>query len=614
MPRIFLSSLRSRAIILVLLALLPLLALTFYSYLHHRAQAVKEMQRDELVAARNLAAVQEVLIRNTRQLLVSLSQLPQVKGRDREGCAALFAGLLKQSPQYTIIAAADCEGRVFASAPAGPAGPVNVADRVWFQKALESRSFFVGEPLLGRISRKYSLNMSYPILDNEGRIQGALVAGVDLTWLGDLLAKSDLPAGAALALTDASGKALFRYPEPLKYTGRMLPEILVQAMAAQTEGVLEVVGLPGDLRLVGFTRLAPPWQDLRVAVALPKVQALAQVNRELRANLFWLGLVSLVALSAAWYGAGLFVVRPVKELRGVTEKLAAGDLTVRTGPQYPAGELGLLGQAFDGMADAIQERDARLKEGAAELGRRVRELNERTAQLEAAVKELESFSYTVSHDLRAPLRGIAGFSRILLEDYRDRLDEEGKRHLGIIIKQTQKMGNLIDDLLVFSRYGRREMHPKEFKMEDLARAVFNDLQEHEPGRNLQLEVKPMPTARGDLDMIRRVLVNLLANALKFTREREPAVIEVSGRSEGHENVYCVQDNGVGFEMEYVDKLFGVFQRLHPEEEFEGTGVGLAIVHRIITRHGGRVWAEGRVGEGARFCFTLPKDDPATTDG
>jgi len=239
----------------------------------------------------------------------------------------------------------------------------------------------------------------------------------------------------------------------------------------------------------------------------------------------------------------------------------------------------------------------------AELEQRV---VERTAQLEAANKELEAFAYSVSHDLRAPLRAIDGFSRILLEDYTENLDEEGKRVLNVIRNNTQKMGQLIDDLLLFSRLGRQEIRASDIDMGKLAKAVSEELKLAVPERKLKFTINALIPAQGDQAMVRQVFVNLLSNAVKFTRPKERAVIEVDGRSEGNENVYTVKDNGVGFDMQYVNKLFGVFQRLHSSEEFEGTGVGLAIVQRIIHRHGGRVWAEGKVGEGARFYFTLPR--------
>ncbi len=247
-----------------------------------------------------------------------------------------------------------------------------------------------------------------------------------------------------------------------------------------------------------------------------------------------------------------------------------------------------------------------LKHAEEEIKKLNEELKRYIIQLESANKELEAFSYSVSHDLRAPLRAIDGFSRIILEDYLDKLDDEGKRVLSVIRNNTQKMGQLIDDLLLFSRLGRQELRASGIDMGKLARAVSEELKLAVPERKLKFNINTLIPAQGDQAMIRQVFVNLLSNAVKFTRPKERAVIEVDGRSEGNENVYTVKDNGVGFDMQYVDKLFGVFQRLHSSEEFEGTGVGLAIVQRIIHRHGGRVWAEGKVGEGATFYFTLPR--------
>jgi PAS domain S-box-containing protein len=243
----------------------------------------------------------------------------------------------------------------------------------------------------------------------------------------------------------------------------------------------------------------------------------------------------------------------------------------------------------------------------------IRKLNEeleqrvlqRTAQLEAANKELEAFSYSVSHDLRAPVRAIDGFSRILLEDYADKYDAEGKRLLNIIRGNTKKMGALIDDLLALSRLGRKEIEVSDIDMDKLVKGLFDELRIDTHNGKVQFNIKPLPRVRGDQGMIRQVFVNLLTNAIKFTKPKEAAVIEVGGYTEDSKNVYYVKDNGVGFDMQYKDKLFGVFQRLHSGEEFEGTGVGLSIVQRILNRHGGKIWAEGKVNEGATFYFALP---------
>jgi len=237
-----------------------------------------------------------------------------------------------------------------------------------------------------------------------------------------------------------------------------------------------------------------------------------------------------------------------------------------------------------------------------ELEKRVKE---RTAQLEEANKELEAFSYSVSHDLRTPLIAIDGFSRILLRKYTAQLDDKALQFLNAIKASTKEMHQLIDDLLVLSRLKRRDIIIAEIDMGELAKSVFEELKAITHGRKLKLVINNLPSAQGDMSMIREVLVNLFSNAIKFTRKRDTGIIEVGGCEGDGENTYYVKDNGVGFDMQYKDKLFGVFQRFHSADEYEGTGIGLAIVQRIIHRHGGRVWAEGEVDKGATFYFTLP---------
>ena len=241
-----------------------------------------------------------------------------------------------------------------------------------------------------------------------------------------------------------------------------------------------------------------------------------------------------------------------------------------------------------------------------ELARTTEVMRRQAAELEAANKDLESFSYSVSHDLRAPLRAIDGYSNILRESCGDRLGDEDKRVLGKILESTQRMGVLIEDLLAFSQLGRRPVSPAEIDMDALAREVIDELGSA-PGQQLpNCVLKPLPTGWGDRSLIRQVWLNLLSNAIKFTGAREVPSIELGGVSEDARNVYYVKDNGAGFDMRYYGKLFGVFQRLHSTREFPGTGVGLAIVQRVVLRHGGRVWAEGKPGEGATFYFALPK--------
>jgi PAS domain S-box-containing protein len=252
--------------------------------------------------------------------------------------------------------------------------------------------------------------------------------------------------------------------------------------------------------------------------------------------------------------------------------------------------------------EELRRLHAELQRHAANLDRRVRE---RTAELEAANGELESFSYSVSHDLRAPLRAIDGFASILAREHQQQLDEDGRRALRIISSEAQRMGQLIDDLLVFSRMNRQPVRQTEIDLTELVRAAFAQCAAREPDRQIELDLSPLPPVWGDPVLLRQALENLISNAVKYTRTRPQARIQVQGERNDAECLFTIQDNGVGFDMRYVGKLFGVFQRLHTEDEFEGTGVGLAIVQRVIHRHGGRIWAEGRPDEGATFYFTLP---------
>ena len=241
-------------------------------------------------------------------------------------------------------------------------------------------------------------------------------------------------------------------------------------------------------------------------------------------------------------------------------------------------------------------------------------VQERTLALEQANGELESFSYAVAHDLKTPLRAIEGFSRILENEHKEGLDAEGRRLLQVVTDNTHLMRSLIDGLFNLARMACQEMRKVPLNLTDMAKGVFKRLKSQEPERDIRFFVQEAPPVRGDYSLLYQVLTNLLENALKFTRDNKIAVIEVGGRSAGQENIYYVKDNGVGFDPEYADKLFTAFQKLHRTSDFEGAGLGLAMVQRIIHLHGGRVWAEGKPDEGATFYFSLPKREAGAVGG
>ncbi|MDD5628196.1 MAG: response regulator [Elusimicrobia bacterium] len=326
-------------------------------------------------------------------------------------------------------------------------------------------------------------------------------------------------------------------------------------------------------------------------------------------------------------GADRFIVKPeepeklVATLQSVIEDSRAGRLR-RTAKPRPE-EKSYYQQYNQVLVNRLEAKMLQLEQALAEQrfsDEKIRKLNEsladqvalRTAELEEANKELESFTYSVSHDLKAPLRAIDGFAGILEEEHARSLDDEAKRLLRTIRKNVAAMRRLIDDLLGFSHLSSHKLVSSAIDMSASAQAVWEELKCGCGGRKVELVIQDLPPAQGDPSLIRQVLANLISNAVKFTAGREPARIEVGGEKDQGFNRYYVKDNGAGFDMANADRLFGVFQRLHRADEFEGTGVGLAIVKRIVQRHGGRVWAQAQPEAGAAFFFTLRSDEPGNS--
>lgn len=357
----------------------------------------------------------------------------------------------------------------------------------------------------------------------------------------------------------------------------------------------------GDDHLVLSRRIVGGGQPIGTVYILADLHEIQQrLTRYLGiAGMAGLASFALSLLISSWLQRR--ISRPLLQLAHTARTVSAEKNYAVRAVAESGDELGVLVEAFNDMLSQIQWRDAELQKAHDELEQRV---IERTAQLEVANQELEAFSYSVSHDLRAPLRAVNGFARILLEDYAADLEGEAQEYLQLVRDNAQHMGQLIDGLLTFSRLSRQPLSKQPVALADLVRQVFSGLRPAQEGRHIDLKIGALPVCQSDPVLLQQVFANLLANALKFTQQREVAVIEVGCQEDKGEPVYFVKDNGAGFNMAYADKLFGVFQRLHRAEEYEGTGVGLAIVQRIIHRHGGRIWAEAAVNHGATFYFTL----------
>ncbi|MGH9863063.1 MAG: ATP-binding protein [Candidatus Acidiferrales bacterium] len=348
----------------------------------------------------------------------------------------------------------------------------------------------------------------------------------------------------------------------------------------------------------------PVWSQGQVVGTVYIQSDLSELDARLKS---YAGIV-VVALSLSFLGAlaissrlQRLISQPIVRLAEIARVVSRDKNYSIRAPTGSRDETGLLVEAFNHMLGQIEERETALRQAHGELERRVQE---RTTELEATNKELEAFTYSVSHDLRAPLRHVDGFSKILLEEYGPQLDANAQRYLSRVRQGTQNMGQLIDDLLSFSRLGRQPVNWQVSGLNSVVEGVVNSLKPETEGRALEWRIGALPFVECDPLLMKQVFANLLSNAVKYTRPRNPAMVEVGAQSENGRPVIYVRDNGVGFSMKYAGKLFGVFQRLHRPEDFEGTGVGLATVQRIVHKHGGRVWAEAELDKGATFYFTL----------
>jgi signal transduction histidine kinase len=404
------------------------------------------------------------------------------------------------------------------------------------------------------------------------------------------------PHVVAAGLYDATGRLFASYPPDLAADGLpvRLPADGYRFDRGHLVGV-EPVAQTTNARL-GSLYLESDVKAVRDAVLLSGI---------IGAMVVAVALLAAYILGRALQGQ---IADPILALTATATAVSARqDYSVRA-PPLGGDELGVLTDAFNLMLGRIEGQNRELEQRVADRTRELEERNEElrrnAAELSAANTELDAFAYSVSHDLRAPLRSIDGFSQVLLEDYTARLDESGRDSLQRVRAASQRMALLIDDLLKLARVSRAEMRTETVDLSAIAQEIVADLRRSTPERPVEFAIAPGLHARGDARLLRVVLENLLRNSWKYTGHQPRPRIEFATAEDNGQRVFMVRDNGAGFDMKYADKLFGVFQRLHTLNEFEGTGVGLATVRRIITRHGGRIWAEGEVDKGATFYFTV----------
>ncbi len=502
--------------------------------------------------------------------------------------------------------------------------------RPWYQNAMQKGKATWSSIYVWFNQAEMAIDATLPVYDKKGNQLGVLDTPLKLSRISDYLRQLKISksgqsfiierSGLLVASsTDAKPFIISKDNKPQRITALNSQNTLIKSTAiylnkhfsnlSNIDQSMQLEFIDNNQRK--FVQVLPFKDsygiDWLIVVVVPEADFMERINANTQMTIVLCILALFVAICIGIMTAR-WVTKPIQNLNTSAKYIAIGkwDKTVKI-ERYD--ELGELAQSFNSMATQLQKSFSQLEELNAEL----KELNQnlehrvsdRTAELEAANQELEAFSYSVSHDLRSPLRSIDGFSEILLQRYADKLDDNGKRYLQRIHTNTSRMGELIDDLLALSRVNRSEIKRTQVDLSAIAKEIVDHLQETQPERQVEWVIAPGIVANGDFSLLSMVLENLLNNAWKFTSTQVHPRIEFNTiHQENGKLVYFVRDNGAGFDMAYVNKLFKAFHRLHSVTQFPGTGIGLAIVQRIIHRHGGEVWAEGVEEGGATFYFTL----------
>jgi signal transduction histidine kinase len=587
-------SIRTQLMLLIVAVALPLLALIIFAAYLDLQRADAQTYETVGTLSQLTAAHAEQLLNDSHQLLAEVTQRPQVRLFDPAQCDPFLQEIPRLYNEYATITTVSRAGDTYciSLSPEIPLTEPATASRAherWFQEVMQREQFTVSETLVSPVHGRWVAILAYPIYDLQGELAGALALSMNLVRYQAALERISLPTGSTITIVDGRGSVVARSEDAEQFVGQDVRdrEIVRLVLEGRTHAA-RAEAIDGHDKFFGIAPIAGT--DWTAYAGIPAEIAYAPV----RTTLFQLATMA-VAIVVIVTLLAFYLIReieqPARALAQVAGEVAAGDFDRRAPTDGPT-EFHAIAVQFNQMLAANSRHRA--------------ELEQYTRQLEAANQELESFAYSVSHDLRAPLRALVGFSAILIEEYWEQLDEDAHHYLRRIQAASERMGQLIDDLLNLARVSRVEMECEHVNLSRLVEQLSVEMGQRYPQRPVALAIMENCQAVGDPGLIRIALENLLDNAWKFTAKVDDARIEFGcADADSAPPIFYLRDNGDGFDMEYANKLFGTFQRLHTEKEFPGTGVGLATVQRVLNRHGGDVWAEAAVGQGATFYFTLP---------
>jgi signal transduction histidine kinase/ActR/RegA family two-component response regulator len=590
-----LNSLRSRLMLLVALAMLPLATMTILSGVRERAHAIKASE-ENLRRLTGMAAANEAQsIEGARQILVDLASVPDLL-KDTASCTSLLSDVLDRNEGFVNFGLIQLNGDVTCSA-VPLLHPVNLGDRSHFKRAIQERRFIAGDYVFGRVIKKHTINLTYPVIDRGGKVLAVVFAAMDLEGLDTFINEVNLPPGSILSTVDARGGIISRRPDPERYFGTRMAAPLLAAMASAGQNAVTLRGDDGVERLHTFSRVgAPTLTDYTLTIGIPTAGILAAARHDQLMSLLGLGATSLLALLAAWLVGDVLIVQRVRKLMGTAERIAAGDLEARSGIDDSGEEIGGLAQALDRMAAALQKKEAARSQAEQEL--------------RAADQRKDEFLAMLAHELRNPLAPISTGAHLL------RLLHSGNVQINqtcaIIVRQVEHMTGLVDDLLDVSRV-TRGLVALSTAVLDLNRVVGDAVEQIRPlvatrRHRLEVELPPGPAwAEGDHKRLVQVVANLLGNAAKYTPEN--GKIRLTLAADGANWLLSVSDDGIGMAPSLVEHVFELFTQAErtPDRSQGGLGLGLALVKSLVELHGGAVTAASPgPGQGSMFTVRLPR--------
>jgi signal transduction histidine kinase len=603
--------LRGRILLLLLFAA-GVRGIVMVNYLFdQRDRDIAEARRMLAVHAVRAGSALATRIDGAHQLLFGLSHAPELDVADRVACSAFLAGVLKRYPQYTGILTVQPNGQLHCDS-LQTGRELNLTDRAYFRQASSGNALAV-EPAFGRLTGTGVMQTALASRDATGQVRFVLLASVDLDRVAkDVLAERPY-ADTSLTIMDRAGNVLAARSAsgatPSEIDTAIVGKPMVDtalgrfALNARPGSTADFTGPLGVKRVWAASALPGP-MDTGVKLILGVPRELVVADATTRANrLVW----SIVAATMFIIAFGLALAewgirRPLARMTDAAARLGRGDLDARIGAPYPGGELGELMQALDRSAQASQSQQMEIRRFSTQMEELVRT---RTAELEAVNAELKAFSYSIAHDLRQPLISMNGYAALIRKTLGENLPSDTAHYLGRMAQGVRKVSELADAMVSLAHLSRAQLVRQGLDLSALAESAAGACRDSEPTRAARIDIQQDVKAEGDPALVKLVLHNLMDNAWKFSRGRETTVISFNATTGADgQLVYGVKDNGIGFDMAYAGKLFSAFHRLHSPVDFAGTGIGLANVHMVITRHGGRIWAEATPQEGAAFYFTL----------